>query len=155
MFRQYRAPSVLAILLIGIPLMAAIGPRKTPSIPVTHAEITAANAHASDGNQRSRDDAVRVLANLAVYVRADAVMCDELAVEGAFMEGHHAGGQEAGFQAMRDLFIRPPSDCARMLSRQQVKLLEDPALSSGRGKQLIKVQWQGMKWVARSVDLSN
>jgi hypothetical protein len=88
-----------------------------------------------------------------VYVQKDAVICPEITLLGAYMDGHRAGGEAEGHRAVRDLFVHPRGDCVRTIGRDRVHVL-DEAVSPNK---LVKIRWiEGMPpYMAESSNLDN
>jgi hypothetical protein len=87
------------------------------------------------------------------YLAKDAVICSEMALLGAYLDGHRAGGEAAGHRAVADLFAHPRGECLRTLGRDRVRVL-DATVSANK---LVKIEWQrGMhSFMALPEDLEN
>ena len=87
-----------------------------------------------------------------VYIAKDAVLCEDAAVIDAYLSGHHAGGEAEGHRRVTDLFVHPPYDCARTISRDLVRVL-DKTVSDDK---LVNIEWPGAgKYETLPSNLSN
>jgi hypothetical protein len=86
-----------------------------------------------------------------VYLREETMICPEIMIMGAYLDGHRAGGEAAGHRAVADLFIHPRGDCIRTIGRDRVRVLE---LSPGK---LAKIEYEAglPAYMALPGDLSN
>jgi hypothetical protein len=126
---------------LGIPFLAAsIGSsHQSTGVTVTPEEVAAANAHAG------------VSLSAPVYLRAGAVICPQMDVLGAYLDGRQAGGEDEGHRAVQRLFLRADGECIRTINRDRVRVLDN----SVAGDRLVKIQWEGMTNLAFTRDLSN
>lgn len=144
--RPGTAVALAALIITGG--VFAMRQQRSPGITVTPAEVAWANAHAS----KPASPAALSLAS-PVYLREEAVICPQMTVTGAYLDGHYAGGEEAGHRALRDLFVHASGDCVRTIDRDRVRVLDDSVSEA----KLVKIQWDaGMPpFLAWAHDLSN
>jgi hypothetical protein len=52
------------------------------------------------------------------------VICPQIDVTGAYIDGYREGGEDEGHRAVQQLFLHAGSDCVRTLRRDQVPVME-------------------------------
>ena len=86
-----------------------------------------------------------------IYLRVGAVICPQVDVLGAFLDGRQAGGEAEGHRAVQQLFLRAGGECIRTIARDPVRVVDKDV----SGDRLVKIQWAGMTNLAFTRDLSN
>jgi hypothetical protein len=65
--------------------------------------------------------AANVSLDRPVFLRAGAVICPEIDVLSAYIDGRQAGGDDEGHRAVQRLFLRAGGECIRTIDRDQVR----------------------------------
>lgn len=87
-----------------------------------------------------------------VYLPAGAVICSEIDLMDAFVQGRQRGGVDEGHRAEQELFLHAGGDCIRTKDRGRVRVLDKTVPDDG----LVKIEWSGLtNEEAFSRDLSN
>jgi len=75
-----------------------------------------------------------------VYLRAGAVICPEIDLMDAFLQGRQRGGVDEGHRAEQELFLHAGGNCIRTEDRDRVRVLDKTVPDDG----LVKIQWGGL-----------
>ena len=70
---------------------------------------------------------------------------------GAYMDGHHTGGEDGGRRAVQQSFIHAGGECIRTVAGDRVRVVDQSVPDDG----LVAIQWNGTTNLAFARDLSN